>query len=88
MAKYSVVITVSVQKYLDKLPDNIADKLESVMLKLKNDARPTGCEKMSGKNTYRIRVGDYRIIYTIQDKILLVTVIDAGHRREIYRKII
>lgn len=48
--------------------------------------RPPGSEKMSGRNAYKIRVGDYRIIYTIQDKILLVTVIDAGHRRDIYRK--
>ncbi len=85
MARYKVVITTSVQKYLDKLPDALADKLERAMIKLEDNARPNGCEKMAGKNAYRIRVGDYRIIYTIQDKILLVTVIDAGHRREIYR---
>jgi len=41
---------------------------------------------MSVKNAYRIRVEDYRIIYIIEDKVLLVTVIDAGHRREIYRR--
>ncbi len=86
MAQYEVVITKSAQKYLDKLPDALADKLESAMMKLANDARPTGCEKMSGRDAYKIRVGHYRIIYTIQDKILLETVIDAGHRREIYRK--
>lgn len=86
MTKYEVVITKSVQKYLDKLPDALAEKLESAMMKLENDPRPPGSEKMSGKNAYKIRVGDYRIIYTIQDKILLVTVIDAGHRRDIYRK--
>ena len=86
MTKYEVVITKSVQKYLDKLSDALAEKLENAMMKLENDPRPVGCEKMSGRNAYKIRVGDYRIIYTIEDKILLVTVIDAGHRREIYRK--
>jgi mRNA interferase RelE/StbE len=86
MAKYEVVITTSVQKYLDKLPDKLADKLEKSMMKLEDNPRPLGSEKMSGKNAYRIRVGDYRIIYTIQDKVLLITVINAGHRRDIYRK--
>lgn len=85
MTKYEVVITKSVQKYLDKLSDALAEKLENAMMKLENDPRPVGCEKMSGRNAYKMRVGDYRI-YTIEDKILLVTVIDAGHRREIYRK--
>ena len=56
MTKYEVVITKSVQKYLDKLPDTIADKLESAMMKLKNEPRPPGCEKMSGRNAYIIRV--------------------------------
>ena len=56
------------------------------MVKLEDDALPAGCEKMVARNAYRIRLGNYRIIYTIQDKILLVTVIDAGHRREVYRK--
>jgi len=86
MAKYEVIISTSVQKYLDKLPDKLSDKLESSMITLEENPRPHGCEKMSGKDAYRIRVGDYRIIYTIKDKILLVTVIDAGHRREVYRK--
>ena len=85
MAKYEVVITKSVQKYLYKLPDKITDKLEGAMIQLENDARPPGCEKMAGRNAYKIRVGDFRIIYTIQDKILLVTVIDAGNRREIFK---
>ena len=86
MAKYKVVITTSIQKYLNKLPDALADKLENAMIKLEENPRPNGSEKMSVKSAYRFRVGDYRIIYTIEDKILLVTVIDAGHRREVYRK--
>jgi len=54
------------------------------MLALENDPRPPGCKKLKGRLGYRIRVGDYRIIYEIQDKILLVTVLDVGNRSEIY----
>ncbi len=83
---YQLEISKSVTKYIEKLPTDIYRRIKEAILKLENDPRPQGCEKMSDKNAYRIRVGDYRIIYTIKDSILLVTVIDAGHRREIYRK--
>lgn len=83
---YRLEITKLVIKYLEKLPGDTYVRLKDAILKLEENPRPQGSEKMSGKNAYRIRVGDYRIIYTIQDKILLVTVIDAGHRREVYRK--
>jgi len=86
MTKYNVIITTKVQKYLDKLSDKIADKLETAMLQLGDNPRPNGVDKLTNRDAYRIRVGDYRIIYTIRDKILLVTVIDTGHRREIYKK--
>ncbi|MCW3111073.1 MAG: plasmid stabilization system [Segetibacter sp.] len=84
--RYQLEITKPVIKYLEKLPGDIYLRLKEAILNLEDNPRPHGCEKMSGKNAYRIRVGDYRIIYTIQDKILLVTVIDAGHKREVYRK--
>ena len=85
MAKYSVVITASVQKMLGKLSDTIADKLETAMLSLENNPRPNGYKKLKGRAAYRIRVGDYRIIYEVEDFVLKVTVINAGHRKEIYR---
>ncbi|MCW3115852.1 MAG: type toxin-antitoxin system RelE/ParE family toxin [Segetibacter sp.] len=85
MANYKIVITTSVQKYLDKLPDTVAEKLEEAMLKLEEEPRPVGCQKMSGTSAYRIRVGNYKIIYAIQDKVVLVIVLDAGARRDIYR---
>lgn len=85
MERYKVVINSHVQKYLDKLPDKLANKLESAMVKLEANPRPHGCEKMSVKDAYRIRVGEYRIIYEIHDKVLVVRVIDAGHQREVYK---
>ena len=84
MNKDTVVITQSVQKYLKKLPNKVADKLESEMINLEINPRPYGYIKLKGKNAYRIRVGNYRIIYEIEDRILKVTVIDAGDRKEIY----
>ena len=84
MNKYTVVITQSVQKYLKKLPNKVADKLESEMINLEINPRPYGYIKLKGKNAYRIRVGNYRIIYEIEDRILKVTVIDTGDRKEIY----
>jgi len=83
---YQVEISKTVIKYLEKLPLDIYNRLKKTILDLEENPRPHGCEKMSGKNAYRIRVGDYRIIYKIEDKILLITIIDAGHRREVYRK--
>lgn len=85
MVKYTVVITASVQKMLAKLPDAIANKLETAMLALEYNPRPHGYKKLKGRVANRIRVGDYRIIYEVEDFILKVTVIDAGHRKEIYR---
>lgn len=82
--KYLVIITRSVQKTLSKLPDKIASRLEAAMLQLENNPRPFGCKKLKGRESYRIREGDYRIIYEIEDNMLKVIVVDAGHRRDIY----
>ena len=58
---------------------------ENKMLELENNPRPSGCKKLQGRNGYRIRSGDYRIIYEVEDKIITVTVIDVGHRKDIYQ---
>lgn len=84
MLEYSVVITQSVRKFLKKIPDKLADRLESEMMNLEKNPRPFGYIKLKGRDAYRIRVGNYRIIYEIEDRILKVTVIDAGDRKDIY----
>jgi len=73
-----------VQKKLSKIPEPYYSNIKTAILNLGNDPRPQGCKKLKGRNGYRIRVADYRIIYEIQDSILLVDVIDLGHRKEIY----
>ena len=83
--RYTVVVTDKVRKIILKLPHLIAAQIENSLLKLEENPRPAGCKKLKGRYGYRIRVGDYRIIYEIEDNILRVIVIDLGHRKDIYR---
>ena len=85
MPKYTVVIKKSVQKLLRKMTDELADKLENKMLTLEDNPRPIGYKKLKGRNAFRIREGDYRIIYEINDMQIIVTVVNVGHRKNIYR---
>jgi len=84
VAKYSIRITKPAQKELDKLSDKLAEPILHAIADLAFDPRPHGYKKLKGLNGYRIRVGDYRIIYQIIDTILLVKVINVGHRKDIY----
>ena len=81
---YTVELTLSAQKQLSKLPNIIAERIEESLLELEENPRPVGCKKLKGRTAYRIRIGDYRAIYTINDTVLTVIVIKIGHRREVY----
>ncbi len=81
---YTVLILPSAQKQIDKLPNNTATRIEDKMMELGADPRPSGCKKLKGRDAYRIRIGDYRAIYEIQDNKLIVTVITVGHRKDVY----
>jgi mRNA interferase RelE/StbE len=82
---YKVRIEKSVQKTLEKINDPFYSKIKNAILKLADNPRPDGYKKLKGRDGYRIRVADYRIIYDIFDDILLVTVIDLGNRKDIYK---
>lgn len=82
--RYTVLFTGYAEKRLKKLPENVRQKILAAILSLADNPRPYGYKKLTGRDAYRIRVGDYRIIYEIEDKIVTVTIIDVGHRREIY----
>jgi len=84
MAAYHVTISKSAQKRLDKLNDGVASRLITAIYTLADNPRPHGCKKLIGRDAYRIRVGDYRIIYEIFDNTLIVSVIDIGDRKDIY----
>lgn len=82
---YSIRINKVAQKSLAKISQSYQDRLIAVIRDLGNDPRPAGCKKLSGRDAWRIRVGDYRIIYEIQNSELIVIVVLVGHRSEIYR---
>lgn len=84
MADHTVILTKTAQKQLDKLPDKVADALLDAFDALAKVPRPDGCKKLKGRLGYRIRKGDYRILYEVQDSVLIVQVIGLGHRRDIY----
>ena len=71
---------------LKKLPEQVRQRLQPHIESLATDPRPPGVVKLEGaENGYRIRVGDYRVLYEIHDAVLRVAVVKAGHRREVYR---
>lgn len=84
MSKYTIVISRSAQKQLDKLSDHIAAPLLSAISGLADNPRPHGYKKLKGRPGYRIRKGSYRIIYDIMDHLLLVDIIAVGDRKDIY----
>ena len=85
MASYRLLVTASAAKEIDALPK--ADRRRSVarIASLTHDPRPPGCEKLSGRDQYRLRQGDYKILYQIQDLDVCVGVVRVGHRRDVYR---
>ncbi len=84
MPLYKVLLSKTAQKQLDKLTNTAARPVLEAIKGLAQNPRPHGCKKLKGRNGYRIRKGDYRIIYDVYDKELVVDVIALGHRREIY----
>lgn len=85
MVKYSIFITKTAQKQLNKLPPQVANSLIEVIQNLAHNPRPHGHIKLKGRDAYRIRKNNYRIIYEIKNNILTVNVIAVGHRKGIYR---
>ena len=83
--RYRVILSKSVQKELDRLPDDVVRRTLARLTQLETDPRPADVKKLKGREAWRIRVGDYRVIYEIQDRQLQILVITIGHRREIYR---
>jgi mRNA interferase RelE/StbE len=82
---YAVDIHAPAKKTLCRLPENIQARIARSMLALEGNPRPSGVVKLSGREGWRIRIGDYRVIYTIDDAKKEVVIYAIGHRREIYR---
>jgi mRNA interferase RelE/StbE len=85
MPTWTVKIERDAEKALEKLDAQMQRRILGRLRQLEANPRGQGCIKLAGSQKWRTRVGDYRIIYDIQDSVLVVIVIKIGHRREVYR---
>jgi len=82
---YTVLILRRAQKELARLPLVPYERVKAAILRLSENPRPMGCRKLAGREGWRIKVGDYRVIYEIDDEQQSVMVLHVGHRRDVYR---
>ena len=82
---YEIVFQIDIKKYLKKIPKKDAERVLDTIKALTKDPRPRGVEKLKGRSGYRVRAGNYRIIYTVDDGKLIICVIDLDHRKDVYK---
>ncbi len=82
---YTVLILRRAQKELAALPEEEYERIKSAIAALEADPRPAGCKKLIGREGWRIRVGNYRVIYDIDNAAKNVLVLHVGRRRDVYR---
>jgi len=86
MGKYRIVFRKSVARDLRRIPNQDLRRILAAIDSLPKEPRPSGVERLSGQERYRVRQGNYRIIYEINDKEVVVVVVKAGHRKDVYRR--
>jgi len=87
MDKYSLQIMASAQKELDALDDPLFARIDRKILALAEDPRPMRAKKLKGyKDSWRIRIGDWRVVYIVDDAAKLVSITRVAHRREVYER--
>jgi mRNA interferase RelE/StbE len=84
--RYKIEILRSAQKQLSKIQHQQQNQIIENIRKLSENPRPLCCKKLSGRPAWRIRIGDYRVIYEINDQRLLVLIITIGHRKDVYSR--
>lgn len=85
---YKITFKKSAEKEIQKLPSSIVTRIVPAIEGLSKNPRPTGSKKLAGskENIWRIRVGDYRVVYLIAEEVKIVEVRRVGHRKDIYKK--
>ena len=87
MGDYSIEVKPSARKELEALPDDILARVLQKMEALGAAPRPAGCKKLKGyKDQWRVRVGDWRVVYMIDDRVKLISITRIAHRREVYER--
>lgn len=82
---YGIKLSKAVLSQFKKIPDDVYLKIRDGVNMLKENPRPIGCKKLTNEEGYRIRVGKYRILYTVDDRNLLVSIYRIAHRKDVYR---
>jgi len=86
VGSYSVEFTRNAAKEFKDLPAKDRARVHARISSLAGDPRPTGAEKLSLRERYRLRQGDYRILYTIEDALVRIVIVKIAHRRDVYRR--
>jgi len=86
VSAYRIEMRPAALKALRKIDRQDAARIQGAIALLAQDPRPPGARALRGRPALRVRVGDYRIIYTVQDDVLLVVVVTLGHRRDVYSR--
>ena len=84
MSAYRIELRPAAARALRKLDPQVRRRVQGAIAMLAQDPRPPGARALQGRPGHRVRVGDYRIIYTVEDDVLLVVVVRLGHRRDVY----
>lgn len=84
MSQYRIELRPAAVRALRKLDPQVRHRIQGAISLLAHDPRPPGARALQGRAGLRVRVGDYRIIYTIDDRVLIVVVVRLGHRRDVY----
>ena len=82
---YRLEISHIAHKQIEALPHRLAQRINEAIAELANEPRPVGAKKLMGVEGYRVRVGDYRVLYVVNDAARLIVVYRVKHRREVYR---
>jgi mRNA interferase RelE/StbE len=87
VAKYSLELKSSAQKELDALDERLFARIDRKIMSLADNPRPAGCKKLKGyRNQWRVRVGDWRVVYVLDDARFLVSITRVAHRRDVYER--
>ena len=84
MSSYRIELRPAAARALRKLDPSVRPRIQGAIALLAQDPRPPGARALQGRPGLRVRVSDYRIIYTVHDDVLLIVVVQLGHRRDIY----
>lgn len=86
MSRYKIELRPAAARAMRKFDPPVARRIQAAIALLAEDPRPPASRPLRGRAAWRVRVGDYRVIYTIEDDILLVVVVTLGHRRDVYQR--